>query len=723
MSMALRLSVLLALLLPLMLSADSGYGAEIIHHDIEARIDPLQRSITVTDVLTVALDRSPQLAPFGFFLNRHLELSEVSAIDGELSFTIQQIPSREALQAYFPAIDAAQTPGYAIATYYRLIPAGQRSTADESLRLRLVYHGVIDDPPASPDSPHSGRLGHTTGYIEARGTYLADETFWIPQSPDGLFTFTLRTLLPAGYASVSQGQRRSHEVADGVVRTEWHCPSPQQQIFLIAGQYAVTEEQHGGVDIMTFLYTPDPQIYQDYIPATKRYLDLYNRLIGPYPYHKFALVENFQQTGMGMPSFTLLGDRVIRLSFIVSTSYGHEILHNWWGNGVYVDWATGNWSEGLTSYGADYLYAEMHSAEAARDYRRGILQDYLNYVHGDEELPLSAFSAQDTSSARAIGYGKAAMVFHMLRRMVGDEAYWASLRKFYGDFRFKVASWEAIFAALTAVTGRDFDGFKAQWIERAGAPFISLERVTLTRSSPLYVLEVVIAQSDQYDIEIPVRIQTEGGTVLRDIALRESVHRLQFTLDDRPLSVHVDADFDTFRRLHRAEVPPTIGQALGASSVLVVVPSQGDPAMVQAYERIATQWSTQEPYTVVKDADYTPAHSRDRTVWVFGEAEIGDLWARALPQGVSITPDRWSIAGVGYTPTGHSLVMSAAHPEHPEHTVNRLIVSNPQLVPVIGRKIRHYGKYSYVIFAADQAIDTSVWPVTSHPMRREVPWE
>jgi len=413
-------------------------------------------------------------------------LSEVSALDGELSFTIQAVPSREALRVYFPTIDATQTTNYAVATYYRLIPVGQSRVGDAPLRLRLVYHGVIDDPPTSPASALGERFAQTTGYIEERGTYLEGATIWMPQRPGGRLTFTLRTLLPEGYASVSQGQRRLHEVADGVVRTEWHCPFLQQQIFLIAGKYVVTEERHGEVDIMTFLYAPEPQIDHAFIPATKRYLDLYSRLLGPYPYQKFALVENFRQTGLGMPSFTLLGDQVIRLPFIASTSYGHEILHNWWGNSVYVDWATGNWSEGLTTYGADYLYAEMQSAEAARDYRRGILQDYLNYVHSDTELPLTAFRAQDTLASRAIGYGKAAMVFHMLRHMVGEVDYWAALQRFYQSFRFKVASWEAIFSAFTAITQRDFTLFKAQWIERPGTPFLSLATVRLTQTHPAY---------------------------------------------------------------------------------------------------------------------------------------------------------------------------------------------------------------------------------------------
>jgi aminopeptidase N len=178
-----------------------------------------------------------------------------------------------------------------------------------------------------------------------------------------------------------------------------------------------------------------------------------------------------------------------------------------------------------------------------------------------------------------------------------------------------------------------------------------------------------------------------------------------------------------FRRLHRAEVPPTIGQALGATSVLIVVPGQGDPAMVRAYERLATQWAEDRKYSVVKDDHASSSPAQNTTVWVFGTAEVGSLAARALPPGVSMTADRWLIAGTAYDPTQQGVVMTAVHPDHPDQTVNRLIASNPHWVPAIARKLRHYGKYSYLVFAADAVVDKGIWPTASSPMRQAILWE
>ncbi len=156
---------------------------------------------------------------------------------------------------------------------------------------------------------------------------------------------------------------------------------------------------------------------------------MYSGLIGPYPYEKFALVENFWETGFGMPSFTLLGPTVIRLPFIINTSYPHEILHNWWGNSVFPDYEQGNWSEGLTAYLADHLMKEQQGSGA--EYRMDTLQKYADYVLGSRDFPLTRFRSRHSSSTEAIGYGKSLMFFHMLRLELGDDTFRKGIREFY----------------------------------------------------------------------------------------------------------------------------------------------------------------------------------------------------------------------------------------------------------------------------------------------------
>ena len=165
---------------------------------------------------------------------------------------------------------------------------------------------------------------------------------------------------------------------------------------------------------------------------------MYRSLIGPYPYAKFALVENFWETGYGMPSFTLLGPSVIRFPFILTSSYPHEILHNWWGNSVFVDYGQGNWCEGLTAYLADHLIQEQRGTGAT--YRRNTLQKYRDYVTSGRDFPLTEFRSRHSAATEAVGYGKMLMGAHMLRLKLGDQKFVQFLQRFYREQRGKVAT-------------------------------------------------------------------------------------------------------------------------------------------------------------------------------------------------------------------------------------------------------------------------------------------
>jgi len=102
-----------------------------------------------------------------------------------------------------------------------------------------------------------------------------------------------------------------------------------------------------------------------------------------------VVVEEHNITAQISTLRRLLGPQVIRFPFILSSSYPHEILHNWWGNSVFVDYASGNWCEGLTAYMADHLIQEQRGQGEA--YRRDVLQKYRSYVKDGRDFPLAEF--------------------------------------------------------------------------------------------------------------------------------------------------------------------------------------------------------------------------------------------------------------------------------------------------------------------------------------------
>ncbi|MCU0611145.1 MAG: hypothetical protein MUE60_05080, partial [Candidatus Eisenbacteria bacterium] len=509
-----------------------------VAHRARVCIDPATSGIDVVDTVSLG-GRETQ---FACALNRSLELHSIPGV---------------------AIIDPDTTAAWDI-------------PGDVARVVRLAAHeGLLPDPLVLD---YAGRLHHgfegrgeyargfetTAGIIDTVGVFLSGSSFWLPTIPDRMIRFRLRAELPPGWDCVSQGRRIT-----GTGHTTWQCDHPMEEAYLVAGRFHQYEQPCEDASAQAYLLTPDSTLAQTYLDATCRYMALYDSMIGSYAYEKFALVENFWQTGYGMPSFTLLGSVVIRLPFIVHTSYGHEILHNWFGNGVYVDYESGNWCEGLTAYLADHYYKERAGQD--RDYRLRQLQHYQWYTAGRADIPLTQFTERHSSATEAVGYGKSAMVFHMLRRELGDRAFFSGVRAFYRDHLFRRATWESVEGAFSVAAGRPLAGFFQQWVHGTGAPSIDLDlaepvsggvRIKLTQSEPAYSLgvplEVTIAEGDSVEVR-NVRLMMTGATLDTLLTVEGAVRR-----------VVVDPGYDVFRLLTPGEGPPGIGRILGADTVAVL---------------------------------------------------------------------------------------------------------------------------------------------------------
>jgi hypothetical protein len=425
-----------------------------------------------------------------------------------------------------------------------------------------------------------------------------------------------------------------------------------------------------------------------------------------------------------MPSFTLLGDRVIRLPFIVHTSYGHEILHNWWGNGVFVDYEGGNWCEGLTTYLADYSYKARASDTAARDYRLSQLQSYLDYASSRErDFALRDFTERESASTQAVGYGKTMMVFHMTRRLVGEDAFFDGLRRFYSEHLFEEASWDDIVHSLEAASDRSLAEWFEQWIGRPGAPVLSVARAVdegggagdgdgAHQDDETGVWIELREEEPFYDLQVPIRYEVAGELRTREVPLVAGTARVALEASAR--WVAVDPDFEIFRKLHRGEIPPALSQVLGADSAVVVLGSRCAPDLADALRTLAADWSRNHNQIVVDEAGF--AEPNGRGVWLFGEGKLVDtLFAQTLAFG-----DAPMTLRSHATAEGQTLVASFRDPDHVEIPWTVVLPAEASVVEALGRKLPHYGRYSYLVFDGETNVDKGNWMVESSPLRLDL---
>ena len=347
---------------------------------------------------------------------------------------------------------------------------------DGTRKIELAYRATL---PLTPTLDHRQVLGQRGGTASPEGSFLPAAAGWYPDGGE-LFSYRVTLVLPAGQKGLVPGTLLEENDSAAGYRAVFDFPHPADGIDLMAGPYVISERSlklaERTIRIRSWFHAELKDFAQPYLDDSARYIERYSQLIGAYPFGMFSIVSSPTPTGYGMPSLTYLGREVIRLPFIRATSLGHEVLHNWCGNGVYPDWQSGNWSEGLTTFLADYAYKEDEGADAAREMRMGWLRDYAAVPPG-EDFALKDFTSRHHGIASIIGYNKAAMVFLMLRDKIGRAAFERGLRLLWERKQFWTASWADLEAAFSEAAGQSQKEFFRQWVMQAGAP-------PFTRSDP-----------------------------------------------------------------------------------------------------------------------------------------------------------------------------------------------------------------------------------------------
>ena len=444
-----------------------------------------------------------------------------------------------------------------------------------STTVVLRYEGVFDDPfeaePFSMDNPGQGVMGTIT---QDAAFFLAGSGWYPVILEDTSETFRVSVTAPKGIYAVMEGRLETHTDEADRSRSIWSVARPSGPLAMFAGRYVVNERMHDKVRIATYFFPPNAGLSTRYLDAVQRHIGRYEALHGPYPFAKFAVVENFFPTGYGFPSFTLLGSRVLRLPFIPETSLRHEVAHCWWGNGVLVDATGGNWCEGLTTYVADYLSKEEHSMAEARGYRLRTLEKYALLAAGAQDFPLSTFRSRYNPASQAVGYGKAMFVFHMMRLRIGDAAFWAALRDIYAERLYQRTGWGHFMDAFAERGGLRRDEvrtFHDQWITRPGALQLAMDSLRVVSAAGRPQVEgILIQKSPRFNVHVPVEVTAASASRRENVYLDDATEKFSIQMQETPRTVAADPDFDVFRLLYPEEIPATVNAVKGSSALAAV---------------------------------------------------------------------------------------------------------------------------------------------------------
>jgi aminopeptidase N len=508
---------------------------------------------------------------------------------------------------------------------------------------------------------------------------------WYPRVPDELAAYRVTLEVIGGQAGLVPGELLEEKRGAKRYHARFAFPDPGPALALMTGPWRIEERIHKSasgksIRLRTYLHPEVEKLSARYLDAAAGHLDDFERRIGAYPYEGFSIVSSPTPTGYGMPTLTYLGIDVLKLPFIPATSLGHEVAHNWWGNAVYVDYERGNWSEGLTTFMADYAFREREGEAAAREMRLAWLRD-ITAVPPAADEPLTAFRARTHAASQITGYRKSAMLFFMLRETLGAEAFDAGIRAFWRVQRFRVAAWSDLQRAFESASGRDLSAFFEQWLTRRGAPEVRLVEARLDSDTRL---QVTLAQDDPpYSLQVPLAL--DGKSI--SVALSGRIQQFDLDVAERPREVALDPDLRVLRRLGPEEAPPILRSAM-------VTPAPG--------------------LAVLNEPLRAPAQSLAQRLFDHPLATTGETLVVGLHADVDAWLARAGLSRPAQARGGSAQVWMAERAGAPLALVS---VDDARALEELARPLPHHGAQSYLVFEGAKAIERGVWPSRPQTIR------
>ena len=461
---------------------------------------------------------------------------------------------------------------------------------DSDLTLIVTYDGRLTSQDLDVDTvavaPDPGQDAAQTLFPVEPHYLLSNRTYWYPQNPVWDFaTATIRVTVPDGYRSVASGElvpasqvvplRDGLALANGTTFV-FRSDQPLRYLAIVVSRLTRVSEKpmtieasRPGADIdkVTVSVETQPRLQgrgRQLATQVEEIMRFYSTLVGeaPFPSMTIALVESELPGGHSPGYFAVLNDPVPTgnqtwrgdpASFDGFPEFflAHELAHQWWGQAL--GWK--NYHEQWLSEGFAQYFAALYGRQARGDrvfgdmlkqFRRWSLSQseqgpvHLGYRLGHIKTDLRVY--------RAIVYNKGAAVLHMLRRLLGDEAFFAGLRRFYDDRRFQKAGTDDLERALEAESGRTLDRFFERWIYGTDIP-----RITFKSTIGDGQVTVRFTQPNDKVFDLPVTVtltMTDGKTrdVIVPVTEADVEHIIPTDTPVRRVQVNLDsaaiAEFD-----------------------------------------------------------------------------------------------------------------------------------------------------------------------------------
>ncbi|MFN8309822.1 MAG: M1 family aminopeptidase [Chitinophagales bacterium] len=402
-------------------------------------------------------------------------------------------------------------------------------------------------------------LGEDSGKPQQIWTQGETESasYWFPtlDHPNQKSTEEIFITVDKKYTTLSNGLLISQK-ENGDLRTDyWRMDLPHSPyLFMMAiGIFDITKDNWRGRDVWYYTEPKYSYMARRIFGETPLMMEFFTKKLGvdyPWPKYSQVVARDYVSGAMENTTATLHSEVLNRDSRqIIDEDFhdyvSHELFHQWFGDYVTAEsWSNLTLNESFANY-AEYIWNEHRYGRDEAD-RKG-QHDFLKYLgetRGGKSVDLVRFYYNDREDMfDAHSYEKGGRILHMLRNLVGDEAFYASLQLYLKTYAFKNAEAHQLRLAFEQITGRDLNWFFNQWYYDSGHPVVEYSYNTTADSVFVTATQHQSTGNGRiYELPLRIAVYYNNQREVHDVIWKKRSQTFAFKNQGSAKLIDADAD-------------------------------------------------------------------------------------------------------------------------------------------------------------------------------------
>src|SRR5262245_1042223 len=432
------------------------------------------------------------------------------------------------------------------------IDLGNVVPAKQPLTLAFEYEGALESPQGGPIS--NARLA----YVGDQGSYLFYASRWFPfhEYVGDRATYAINVKVPKGVlvAGYSEQPVTPVPVIDQKTKEEfttWSfaCSKPVLPGSLAAAKYIVHTSNRGGFTVDFYVKAGDERWADHASDVIGKHLEYYSSKFGRYAFgNRLAIAETDEETldTYSGPGVMFVSPRALTSG--IDEKLAREVAYQWWGQAV-----------GLKSFDDAWLWhglAEFSTLLYVKDNENETL--YLQTVQAELEKALASEQSasirnapkdldDQTAPYRSVVFNKGALVFNMMRQLIGEEKFDKMLSDYYAKNEGRNVTLDDFESLATKTAGRNLRFFFGQWVESTGVPEFRSDYRMLRTKDGFRVPGTVKQDLDTFEMPVDIVLRTEAGLERQTLMMKGPSADFDILTKSKPIDVVVDPDAKIMR--------------------------------------------------------------------------------------------------------------------------------------------------------------------------------